>query len=673
MADVADPELEPPEPPVPPLSKSTEDLLANVHLPPRPSVINEDYEVQALEEVFQKASRNDDSPLESLPPTPSSAGQEKQPSLSSAVAADLRQLHLNLETRLLPFWSSVLAGRTVRINLYAAPRHNENAQGVKDNGLVDMMQESFSHGPVVSREVTTGVDGSFVGRFTINWEELCEHPGALHIAFGDSLIEHDLLVSAELLPPSTPPSSASSSASDASTHSARLPAPGSKPRYDRMYMDPAKYAPTPLPPTASATIRMPLTHSPIRIISDIDDTVKRADILSGARAVFHTVFVKELKDIIIPGMGEWYMSMFKRGVRFHYVSNGPFELLPVISEFFEVSNLPPGSIKLKSYSGRSLFNGLLSAPATRKRAGIQEILDSFPESRFLLVGDSGEQDLELYAEFAKERPDQILGVFIRYVDDGEMIPDPTGWQTLGASAQATPRVSNYVDGGVTPHPGATPTSAKPSARQRAITGLRTAIPKAKSLSLSINIPSPRSTPPNSRPSTPSAALSSGDGYFTSQPLSVEPEGMSNGNSNGSSSGGSGKGSAMSANQPSYKARGGYDATAPGPSSARAYTPRQGSAHSVNSFLGLGPPTPASAAPSMASATSGLSGLSGLSAFSSSSAYSRLPEPERKRAELQVRVYRARTQMPGHIPLRIFRSPEDCIEAEAILRREGNGD
>ena len=97
-------------------------------------------------------------------------------------------------------------------------------------------------------------------------------------------------------------------------------------------------------------------------------------------------------------------------------SNGPFEMLPILEEFFRLSKLPPGmcalvrnssfllistgpgSVKLKSYAGRSLFTGLLSAPATRKRAGVQEILDAFPECKFILIGDSGEQDIELYAE-----------------------------------------------------------------------------------------------------------------------------------------------------------------------------------------------------------------------------------------------------------------------------------
>jgi phosphatidate phosphatase APP1 len=77
--------------------------------------------------------------------------------------------------------------------------------------------------------------------------------------------------------------------------------------------------------------------------------------------------------------------------------------LPVINEFIQISELPEGSVKLRSYKGRSLFNGLLSSPAVRKRNNIVDVLNNFEESQFILVGDSGEQDLELYAELARER------------------------------------------------------------------------------------------------------------------------------------------------------------------------------------------------------------------------------------------------------------------------------
>ena len=85
----------------------------------------------------------------------------------------------------------------------------------------------------------------------------------------------------------------------------------------------------------------------------------------------------------------------------------------------------------------------------RKRAGVLDVLNHFPDARFFLVGDSGEQDLELYAEIARERPDQILGVFIRDAsarDDRALRPldDPTG-----AAAYRAQGFRDWVVGGHT--------------------------------------------------------------------------------------------------------------------------------------------------------------------------------------------------------------------------------
>ena len=70
---------------------------------------------------------------------------------------------------------------------------------------------------------------------------------------------------------------------------------------------------------AMTSERVSLTHCPIRVISDIDDTVKLSGVHCGARVVFQNVFVKDLEESLIPGMGEWYTEMWRRGVRFHYV------------------------------------------------------------------------------------------------------------------------------------------------------------------------------------------------------------------------------------------------------------------------------------------------------------------------------------------------------------------
>jgi len=57
-----------------------------------------------------------------------------------------------------------------------------------------------------------------------------------------------------------------------------------------------------------------------------------------------------------------------------------------------------------------------------------------------------------------------------------------------------------------------------------------------------------------------------------------------------------------------------------------------------------------------------------STTSMSSLFARLPEAEKRRYALQKRVYVARTQMPGHVPLRVFRDPRECVEVEEILGR-----
>lgn len=74
--------------------------------------------------------------------------------------------------------------------------------------------------------------------------------------------------------------------------------------------------------------------------------------------------------------------------------------------------------QLKYYGGRSLLTSLMEPAGDRKKPAVLEMLDAFPESSFLLFGDSGEQDLEVYVSVARERPDQVRGIFIRDITSG---------------------------------------------------------------------------------------------------------------------------------------------------------------------------------------------------------------------------------------------------------------
>lgn len=164
----------------------------------------------------------------------------------------------------------------------------------------------------------------------------------------------------------------------------------------------------------SATEEVHVTEpTGISLISDIDDTIKHSAIGSGAKETFRNVFIRELSDLAIEGVKEWYTKLAEMGVKLHYVSNSPWQLYPVLVSFFALAGLPPGSFHLKQYSG--MLQGIFEPVAERKKATLERILHDFPERRFLLVGDSGEADLELYTDIVVANPGRILGVFIRDV------------------------------------------------------------------------------------------------------------------------------------------------------------------------------------------------------------------------------------------------------------------
>ncbi|EJT96583.1 hypothetical protein DACRYDRAFT_120013 [Dacryopinax primogenitus] len=331
-------------------------------------------------------------------PSPSLGPTRKSTSISSASFADLpsselRTLHANLEARLQPFWASSLSLRKVKLTISLPPPPPATEKSDSPSTVLANLSSSKAPIKLLEKEVTTNSNGYFDERLRVPWTTLTS---ALRKAGVDLSRLSNIEVRAEVVPLPPIPSFA--------------PDPTQAP-HPTQQSPPLEYA---LPPSPA-----------LRVISDIDDTVKHTGVLLGAKQVFHNVFVRHLDELVLDGVGEWYREMEQWGVGFHYVSNSPYELLPVIREFFEVAGLPQGSIKLKYYSPSAVFTGLWDSAADRKRHGVVEVLDAFPSSRFILIGDTGEQDMELYVQLAQERPWQIVGIFLRdvtppaWTEDGE--------------------------------------------------------------------------------------------------------------------------------------------------------------------------------------------------------------------------------------------------------------
>lgn len=149
------------------------------------------------------------------------------------------------------------------------------------------------------------------------------------------------------------------------------------------------------------------------VISDIDDTVKVSNVTDRQGLLEHTFL---LDFVAAPGMAELYRDWAADGVGFHFVSSSPWHLYEPLSEFLDGNGFPWATYSLKSvrFRDETLFD-LFRKGTETKPAAIRSILDRYPARKFVLVGDSGEQDPEVYAALLRERPGQILKIYIRNV------------------------------------------------------------------------------------------------------------------------------------------------------------------------------------------------------------------------------------------------------------------
>ncbi|GAV53376.1 hypothetical protein ZYGR_0AI06600 [Zygosaccharomyces rouxii] len=152
------------------------------------------------------------------------------------------------------------------------------------------------------------------------------------------------------------------------------------------------------------------------LISDIDDTIKHTGVTGDKRSMFRNVFVQDFSSWDVENVSRWYRTLRdSRDVDFFYVSNSPMQLYNTLQEYIG-TNFPWGPIFLKQYSG-NLLSSIWSSSADRKLGSILQILQDFPQKKFFLVGDSGEQDFEAYVSAFLKFPDQVAGIYIRCCKD----------------------------------------------------------------------------------------------------------------------------------------------------------------------------------------------------------------------------------------------------------------
>lgn len=171
---------------------------------------------------------------------------------------------------------------------------------------------------------------------------------------------------------------------------------------------------------AIAPLLVPPATARFGVVSDMDDTVLQSEVTNFVRAARVVLLENALTRLPFPGVAAFYRAL-GRGATGHeanpvfYVSSSPWNLYDVIDGFLEAQKIPPGPLLLRDWD----IGGLSGRHAGHKAPAIREILATYPHLPFVLVGDSGQEDPEIYSALVREHPGRILAVYIRNVT-----PDP---------------------------------------------------------------------------------------------------------------------------------------------------------------------------------------------------------------------------------------------------------
>ncbi|MEZ6133572.1 MAG: App1 family protein [Pirellulaceae bacterium] len=149
----------------------------------------------------------------------------------------------------------------------------------------------------------------------------------------------------------------------------------------------------------------------VSVISDIDDTIKLTEATSKKQMLTNT-FLRPFE--VVAGMSTLYQDWAAGGCDFHYVSSSPWQLYESLAELCSDSQFPAGSMHLRYFRVRDeMFKRFRPLRRNAKVAIIVRIIKALPQRRFVLVGDSGEQDPEIYRFLAKRFPSQVAAILIR--------------------------------------------------------------------------------------------------------------------------------------------------------------------------------------------------------------------------------------------------------------------
>lgn len=168
----------------------------------------------------------------------------------------------------------------------------------------------------------------------------------------------------------------------------------------------------------SALALVPPPGAAYGVISDLDDTVIQSHVTNFLRAARTLLLDNARTRLPFPGVAAFYQALHAGTGNarnpIYYVSSSPWNLYSLLTEFLDLQGIPMGPLMLRDWDldRRTMGSG---RHQSHKGEIIREIVALHPTLPFILIGDSGQQDPEIYKAIVEEFPDRILAVYIRNI------------------------------------------------------------------------------------------------------------------------------------------------------------------------------------------------------------------------------------------------------------------
>jgi phosphatidate phosphatase APP1 len=157
------------------------------------------------------------------------------------------------------------------------------------------------------------------------------------------------------------------------------------------------------------------------LISDVDDTVMVTSLPRPFLAAWNTFVLDEHARNPVAGMAVLYERLLQTnpGSPVLYLSTGAWNVAPTLTRFLARHLYPSGPLLLTDWG--PTHDRWFRSGRDHKASTLERLASEFPLIQWMLVGDDGQHDEELYGEFAEQHPESIRAVAIRQLSTSEAV------------------------------------------------------------------------------------------------------------------------------------------------------------------------------------------------------------------------------------------------------------